>query len=126
MAKSMKDMVSDAEAKVEKVSPHDARTHAANGDVILDVREAKELENDGRISGSLHVPRGVLEAKACVDSEAKDSDLCEARDKGRVHVLCASGARATLAADTLQQMGYKSTVIEGGLKGWKDAGLDVS
>jgi len=42
-----------------------------------------------------------------------------------VHVLCASGARAALAADSLKQMGYDATVIDGGLAAWKKAGLPL-
>ena len=45
---------------------------------------------------------------------------------GRVHVLCASGARATLARHSLRQMGYDATVIEGGLEGWKKADLPLA
>ena len=42
-----------------------------------------------------------------------------------MHVLCASGARAALAADTLTTMGYSAKVIDGGLGGWKEAGLPI-
>ena len=45
--------------------------------------------------------------------------------QGRVHVLCASGGRAALAADTLRAMGYDATLIEGGLAAWKANGLPV-
>ncbi|MDB6180497.1 MULTISPECIES: rhodanese-like domain-containing protein [Alphaproteobacteria] len=52
--------------------------------------------------------------------------LAAQRDgEGRVHALCASGASAALAADSLRQMGYGTTVIEGGLAGWKKADLPL-
>jgi hypothetical protein len=39
--------------------------------------------------------------------------------------LCVPGASAALAADSLRQMGYGTTVIEGGLAGWKKADLPL-
>lgn len=41
-------------------------------------------------------------------------------------VVCASGARASLAALTLKTMGYQDVaILDGGLKGWTEAGLPV-
>ncbi len=125
MSKTLKELVRDAEAHVSKVSATEAQAALRNGDVILDVREPAELEKEGRIENALHVPRGVLETKACDEAETKDTKLCRSRDK-RVHVLCASGVRATLAANTLRTMGYDATAIDGGLKAWKEAGLDIT
>lgn len=51
--------------------------------------------------------------------------LTAMRDDGRVLVLCASGGRAALAADTLRVMGYEALVIEGGMTDWKANGLPV-
>lgn len=126
MANTMKDLVGAAAEKVPAVSAKEAHAAVENGDIILDVREPAELEMDGRIDGALHIPRGILESRACAEMPTKDDDLCATRGDRRIHVLCASGARATLAADTLRRMGYNSTVIEGGLKAWKSAGLKVS
>lgn len=126
MAMSMKDLVAEAREQIRGVSPEAAEAAASAGDaVILDVREPAELEKDGALSAALHVPRGVLEAKADPDSGAALADLTEARGARQVQVLCASGARAALAAATLKRMGYDASVIEGGLKGWKEAGLPV-
>lgn len=99
---------------------------AAHGKLILDVREPGELVSDGALEKALHIPRGLLEFKADPASEKAHDRLTAARSSGEpVHVLCASGQRATLAAATLARMGYSACVIEGGLKGWKDAGLPV-
>ncbi|MHA6344930.1 rhodanese-like domain-containing protein [Roseivivax sp. CAU 1761] len=126
MPMSVKDLVADAKANITSVTPEEAQKAQASGDLILDVREPGELDSDGRIDGALHVPRGVLEAKADPDSGATEARLAGIRDKARVHVLCASGARAAMAAHTLTRMGYRASVIEGGLKGWTEAGLPVS
>ncbi|MCB8839771.1 rhodanese-like domain-containing protein [Aurantimonas sp. VKM B-3413] len=121
MTKTMKDFVAAAKEKTGgAISPTDA-----NG-LLLDVREAHELADDGRVSGALHVPRGFLEAKADLTNEGGEKALHAAHAEGRpVHVLCASGARASLAAATLTEMGYTARSIEGGLKGWREAGRPV-
>src|SRR5690606_334172 len=94
-------------------------------DLILDVREPAELEKDGRIAGALHIPRGILETPADPTAQTAKARLTDLRGAGRVHVLCASGGRAALAADTLRRMGYDADLIEGGLGGWKSAGVPV-
>ncbi|TFL18907.1 sulfurtransferase [Jannaschia formosa] len=121
----MKDLVADARSRVGAVSPQEAEDAVRRGDLILDVREPAELEKDGRIAGALHIPRGILETRADATAQTAEARLTEARGSARVHVLCASGGRAALAADTLQRMGYDAALIEGGLGGWKSAGLPV-
>ncbi|KZY26317.1 MULTISPECIES: rhodanese-like domain-containing protein [Rhodobacterales] len=126
MNKSMKDLVADARSRVDGIAPADAHRAMAQGDVILDVRETAELKSDGAIEGAIHIPRGLVEAQADPETGKANEALAAKRDgTGRVHVLCASGARAALAADSLRQMGYDTAVIEGGLAGWKDAGLPL-
>ena len=124
MSKSLEDLVRDAEAHVPKVTAKEAHAAHLGGDLILDVREPAELKRDGSIENALNIPRGILETRACAEAETRDSKLCDSRG-GRVHVLCASGVRATLAASTLRTMGYDATAIDGGLKSWKEAGLDI-
>ena len=125
MTMSMKDLVADAKSRVKVVSPEEAQKDAGGDALILDVREPAELESTGRIPGGLNVPRGILETRADPALETAETRLCGVRDGGRVHVLCASGGRAALAADTLNRMGYDARLIEGGFGGWKKAGLSV-
>ncbi|MEE2950200.1 MAG: rhodanese-like domain-containing protein [Pseudomonadota bacterium] len=121
MPKTMKEFVAEARQKTG------GSVEAAQADgLVLDVREAHELDEDGRVPDALHVPRGFLEAKADVTNEGGEKALHTAHSSGRsVHVLCASGARASLAAATLKEMGYSAQPIEGGLKGWREAGRSV-
>jgi rhodanese-related sulfurtransferase len=126
MTKSMKDLVADAKTRVETIRPGDAQAARQGGDVILDVREPAELDSDGAIDGAIHIPRGLLEAQADPDTgKGHDALVAMRHSEGCVHVLCASGARAALATDTLKTMGYNAKVIDGGLGGWKEAGLPV-
>ena len=122
MAMGMKDLVREAREQVAAVEPAAA---GAGGGLILDVREANELEENGRVPNALHVPRGLLESNADPQSPMADERLTGIRDGGIVDVLCASGARAAMAAATLDRMGYRARVIEGGLEGWRNAGLPI-
>lgn len=126
MTKSMKDLVADAKTRVDSIRPEDAQAAKKSGDIILDIREPSELDSDGAVDGAILIPRGLLEAQADPDTgKGHDALVAMRHSEGCVHVLCASGARATLAADTLRTMGYNAKVIEGGLAGWKVAGLPV-
>lgn len=126
MLKSMKDLVADAKSRVQSVAPAQAQAATDSGDLILDVREPAELQSDGAIAGAVHIPRGLLESQADPETgKGNDRLTAKRQSESRVHVLCASGARAALAADSLRQMGYEATVIDGGMAGWKRAGLPV-
>ncbi|TDL78356.1 sulfurtransferase [Palleronia sediminis] len=123
----MNDLLEEARSRVDTVDPADVYEATGGEDIVLDVREPSELESDGAIDGAVHVPRGMLEMQADPDTGKSNARLTGLRgSEGRVHVLCASGARAAMAADTLRVMGYRATVIEGGLEGWKKAGLPVA
>lgn len=125
MTMTMKELVEDARSRVTAISPEDAAGAAQRGDLVLDVREPAELDTDGRVPGALHVPRGILETRADPTAATAEAQLTGLREGGRVHVLCASGGRAALAADTLRVMGYDADLIEGGLAAWKAQGLPV-
>ena len=118
----VKDLVREARERIEAVEPTAA---GDGGGLILDVREANELEERGRVPDALHVPRGLLESNADPQSPMANERLTGMRDGGTVDVLCASGARAAMAAATLDRMGYRARMIEGGLEGWRNAGLPI-
>ena len=125
MSLSFAHMVAEARENSHVVSPEHAYEAMGKGDLVLDVREPGELDQDGYVVGALNVPRGLLEAKADPQSPAADENLTKMREDGTVHVLCASGGRAALAAVTLTKMGYRAAIIEDGLKGWRAANLHV-
>ncbi|MGQ7848057.1 rhodanese-like domain-containing protein [Granulosicoccus sp. 3-233] len=128
MTSTADSLVNEARKTVPATMPIDARADADAGyAIILDVREAAELSSVGTPVGSIHVPRGLLEFKADPETDTAEEALTIAKAQGlKVHVLCASGGRAVLAAQTLNTMGYDATVVEGGMKGWKEAGLQVA
>jgi len=120
MSKSVAEMIGEARAEIELVSPDAASKElAAGGPIVIDVREPVEWER--HIEGALQVPRGLLEFVADPVSPRYNSEFELGR---RVIVYCASGARAALATLTLKNMGYENVAnMDGGLKAWTAADL---
>ncbi len=84
--------------------------------VLVDVREESEF-NAARIPGAVHIGKGVIER----DIEAKIPDTA-----APIVLYCGGGYRSALAALNLQQMGYTNVIsMDGGFRGWKEAGLEV-
>jgi rhodanese-related sulfurtransferase len=122
MAKSAAQMVAEARARIENVSPADAHGEVVLGAAVaLDVREPVEWEQ--HIEGAVQVPRGLLEFAADPVSPRHKSELDPAR---RVIVYCRSGARAALAVLTLKDLGYEDVAnLDGGIAAWREAGLPL-
>ena len=120
MSKTVAEMIAEANAQLENVSPQDAAAEAAAGKAVLvDVREPVEWEH--HIAGAVQVPRGLLEFVADPASPKHRPELDPA---GRVIVYCRSGARAALACATLKDMGFENVAnLEGGFGAWQAAGL---
>ena len=122
MTKTAMQMIGEARAQVGMVAPKKAADELDAGAVFVDVREPEEWQH-GHIDGSVAAPRGLLEFFADPASPRHKQALAPGR---RMIVVCASGARASLAALTLKTMGYQDVaILDGGLKGWTEAGLPV-
>jgi rhodanese-related sulfurtransferase len=123
MRKTAFEMVAEAKANVEDISPQKAAEEVAAGKaILLDVREPVEWEQ--HIDGALQVPRGILEFVAEPTSPRHKAELDPAR---RVIVFCRSGTRSVLAAYTLKILGFENVAnLAGGFTAWRDAGLPIS
>lgn len=121
MKKKAADLVAEAKSRVENLDPDAVEREVQDGDAVLvDIRDAPELEEHGRIPGAVHIPRGMLEFRADTTSPYHQPPLDPTR---RVILHCASGGRSALAAKTLQEMGYEDVAhLDGGITAWKDAG----
>ncbi|MGJ5181752.1 rhodanese-like domain-containing protein [Bradyrhizobium oligotrophicum] len=120
MPTSVKQMLEAANAVVPKISPAEAQAMIAKGNtLVLDVRDAPEVEKSGKIEGAVHVSRGMLEFRADPDSPYHDKTF--AKDKS-VILYCASGGRAALSGKTLKDLGYDKVFNVGGFKDWADNG----
>ena len=112
--KSSKILVSEALSEIKTISPDEAfKMTNENNCNLIDIRDIRELEREGRVENSNHIPRGMLEF--WLDPESpyfKDGKM----DMNKEMVLfCAGGLRSALAAKTLKDMGFeKVSHIDGG------------
>ena len=112
-------LLQEAHAAVPPISVEDAQAKLRDGALLLDVRDAPELDANGRAQGSHHVPRGMLEFRADPATPFHDPEL---RFDRPVILHCASGGRAALAGKLLKDMGYQEVYNLGGFSNWKEAG----
>ena len=112
--KSAQQLVQEAYTEVKTINTHQALTLVKDNKCnLIDIRDIRELEKEGRIENSHHIPRGMLEFWIDPDSAYfKKGKL----DLNKEMVLfCAGGLRSALAAKTLKEMGFeKISHIEGG------------
>lgn len=124
ITRGTKAMLADAKKAIEEIEAGDAVQLAGRDDVVLvDLRDPRELERDGRIPGAFHCTRGMLEF--WIDPESPYYKPVFGEDKKFVF-FCAGGMRSALAAKTAQDMGLKPVAhILGGFGAWKGAGGPV-
>tara|TARA_Y100001949_G_C15943984_1_gene311522 strand:- start:63 stop:446 length:384 start_codon:yes stop_codon:yes gene_type:complete len=123
--KSSKTLVTEALGEIKTISPDEALS-MMNEDKcnLIDIRDIRELERDGRVESSNHIPRGMLEFWLDPDSPYfKDGKL----DMNKEMVLfCAGGMRSALAAKTLKDMGFKKVShIDGGFGAIKNSKFKI-
>ena len=115
------ELLADASRRVREVLPWhlQAMLSEVPPPLVLDVREPAEF---GRlhIAGSMSVPRGVLEQACEWDYDETEPTLAADRIR-TVVVVCRSGRRSLLAADTMQTLGFTDVAsLKTGLRGWND------
>ncbi|HEY6232472.1 MAG TPA: rhodanese-like domain-containing protein [Pyrinomonadaceae bacterium] len=108
-------LVNDAKTRIREVTVDETRQRlTANTNArLIDVREDNEWES-GRAAGSIHLGKGIIERDVEATIPDKSTELI---------LYCGGGFRSALAADVLQQMGYRNVFsMAGGWKAWKDCG----
>ena len=120
MATTVKQLLEAANAAVPRVTPAEGREMIAKPNtLIVDVRDAAEVEQSGKVAGAINVSRGMLEFRADPESPYHDKNF--AKDKSVV-VYCASGGRSALAGKMLKDLGYDQVYNLGGFKDWAESG----
>ena len=123
MPASVKEMMEAANAAVPKISPDEAKAMIAKGDVlIVDVRDAPEVQASGKVKGAVNVSRGMIEFRA--DPGVPYHDPAFTKDK-TIILYCASGGRSALSGKVLKDMGYDRVYNMGAFKDWAAAGGEV-
>ena len=123
--KSAQTLVADALKNIKTISTDEAHKMVSDNKCnLIDIRDIRELEKDGRVEGSNHIPRGMLEF--WLDPESpyfKEGKL----DMNKEMVLfCAGGLRSALAAKTLNEMGFnRVSHIDGGFGAIKQSKFKI-
>ena len=121
ITKGYRQLVDEANAIVEEIDIAKAKTLYGRDDVqLVDIRDIRELEREGRIPGAFHCPRGMLEF--WIDPASPYAKPQFQQDR-RFVFFCAGGLRSALAARAAQEMGLKPVShIKGGYGAWRAAG----
>jgi rhodanese-related sulfurtransferase len=123
--RTVDDLLADARGRLERLDPEQARDAMEAGAVLVDIRSEPQRERDGVVPGAVYHPRNVLEWRADPSSGASDPAIAGDLDR-RVIVMCDAGYQSSLAAATLQEIGFSNaTDLAGGFQAWRAAGLPV-
>jgi rhodanese-related sulfurtransferase len=119
--RTLDDLLADARARIERLTPEEAWLAALDGAVIVDIRAAPA----DAVPGSLLVPRTVLEWRLDPDSAWRSPSAPSLAE--RVLVLCDHGESSSLAAATLVELGFEHAGdVIGGVEAWERAGLPLT
>lgn len=120
MTTSLRQLMEAANAAIPRLTPAQAHEMIASQEVlVVDVRDAPELEQDGKVQGAMHVSRGMLEFRADNTSPYHDKNFSKDRT---ILLYCASGGRSALSALTLKELGFTNVYNMGAFKDWVESG----
>ncbi|MGJ4948319.1 rhodanese-like domain-containing protein [Bradyrhizobium sp. HKCCYLS20291] len=124
ITRGIKALIDEASAEIETLSAADAIEAARRDDVVIvDIRDPREIERDGKIPGAFSCTRGMLEF--WIDPQSPYAKPIFQQDKTFIF-HCAGGLRSALAAKTAKDMGLRPVAhIGGGFAAWREAGGPV-
>lgn len=125
--KTLDALLAEARSRLERLEPTDAFEAQSAGALLIDTRSRDERARDGAIPGALHIPRSVLEWRLDPDADpAFHNPNIHGLDQHLI-LVCAHGESTSLAAATLQELGFtRATDVVGGFEAWRNAGLPVA
>ena len=123
--RTIDDLLAGARERLDRLGPAEASAAVERGALLVDIRSEAQRERDGVVPGAVFHPRNVLEWRA--DPASGHSDPAIAGDLDRhVILMCHEGYQSSLAAATLQDLGFtRATDLAGGFEAWRAAGLPV-
>ena len=123
--KSSQTLVSEALDQIKTISTDEAyKMVSENQCNLIDIRDIRELEKEGRVESSLHIPRGMLEF--WLDPESAYFKKGKLDLKKEMVLFCAGGLRSALATKALKDMGFeKVSHIVGGFGAIKQSKLKI-
>ena len=123
---SSKTLVDNALKEIKTISADEAHSLSSNNQCnLIDIRDIRELEKEGRIENSNHIPRGMLEFWLDPDSPYFKQGKLDLEKE--MVLFCAGGLRSALAAKTLKDMGFKKVShIDGGFGAIKQSKFKIT
>ena len=123
--KSAQQLVQEAYTEIKTIDKNEAfNLVKENKCNLIDIRDVRELENEGRIKDSVHIPRGMLEF--WIDPSSKYFKEGKLDLEKEMVLFCAAGARSALAAKSLQDMGFqKVSHVAGGFSALQESEFEV-
>ncbi len=120
---NVKDMMAVANAAVPKITADEARKMIASENaLVVDVRDALEVQAGGKVRGAINISRGMLEFRADAETPYHNAELRKDRP---LILYCASGGRSALGGKVLKDMGYEKVYNLGGFKDWAENGGEI-
>jgi rhodanese-related sulfurtransferase len=121
---TIEDLLDEARARLSRLTPSEALAAQALGAVLVDVRGDDQRREYGCIPGAIRIPRNVLEWRA--DPACPTCDPRIANLDAIIVVVCQQGYQSSLAASTLQELGFtRATDLAGGFEAWSADGLPI-
>ncbi len=124
--KTLADLLSEARSKLDRLEPRAALEAQSRGALLIDTRSSDERRRTGVIPRSLHIPRTVLEWRLDPGADPSFHNPHVVGLEQELILVCAHGESTSLAASTLQELGFvHATDVVGGFAAWQSAGLPV-
>ncbi|MBV9359122.1 MAG: hypothetical protein JO023_26740 [Chloroflexi bacterium] len=115
-------LLEDARRRLDRLDPPAALDAIRAGATLIDIRSDSQIAKDGVVPEALVIPRNVLEWRLDPASGHRHPGAPHLNDQ--VILMCNEGYQSSLAAVTLQQLGFgRATDLEGGFQAWRAAGL---
>ena len=124
--KSSQTLVAEALKEIKTISTDEAYEKFTKNECnLIDIRDVRELEREGRIEDSNHIPRGMLEF--WLDPESAYFKQGKLELNKEMVLFCAGGMRSALAAKSLKDMGFKKVShIDGGFGALKQSKFKIT
>lgn len=123
IGKGYKQLVEEAEQQVQSIDSAELSSRLESLSdtlLVIDLRDVREVKREGKIAGSLHIPRGMLEFWIDPDSPYYRSEFDAAEE---LILYCNKGWRSALAAQSLKSMGVEKVChLRGGMEQWQADG----
>jgi rhodanese-related sulfurtransferase len=117
-------LLEEARGSLARLGPVEAWRAMRVGASLIDIRSDTQLARDGVVPGALVIPRNVLEWRMDPDSGYRAAGAPGLDEL--VILMCDAGYQSSLAALTLQRLGFaQATDLDGGFQAWRMAGLPV-